>query len=142
MNTYFCFSCARSRGLIHDYKNQTVNLTGDSYLLGKFLRHTEPVTDSGVVSVYNDPTYENYEGLTISGSASGAVEIDHRGRQNSIFYAGRDIGATYRDGVFQCPADCVKVVISHDTGKLHSFPVESQPLQSARCADCGAPIIV
>lgn len=142
MSTYYCHSCARDRRLVHDHQNQTVNLTGSNYLLGKFLKHTEPVTNSGVVSTYDDPTYKNYEGLTISGSASGAVEIDQRGRQNSIYYAGKDIGATYLDGVFQCPADAVKVVLTHDTGIMHSFPINSHDLQSTKCLDCGTPILI
>lgn len=142
MSTYYCHSCARAFGLIHEHQNNSLNLTGNSYLFGKYLKHHPPVNPSGIVSIYDDANYEKYKDFTISGSAAGAVEVDSRGRNNSIFFMGEEIGAKFEGGVFQGPADSVKVVLSHDTGKMHSYPIDSSPLQSAQCADCGAPIIV
>ena len=141
MSNYYCHTCARSLGLLTGMSTGSLNLTGNSYLLGKYEKHTQIPTGDGVVSIYDDPSYNVYHDYTISGCLSGSLELDSQNRKNLIWYAGQDIGVTYEDQTLVFPADTVKVVLPEATGKLHSFPVNSSNYTSSSCINCGKLIL-
>ena len=142
MKTYYCHDCSRTLGHITGIETDSINLTGSQYLFEKYEKHTQIPSGSGFISIYDDPTYENYKGYTVSGSLSGALEIDEQNRKNLIWYAGENIGVTYQDGNIFFSNDTVKVVLPENTGKLHSFPVDAQNYTNAVCANCGNHIII
>lgn len=141
-NTYYCHDCSIKRwGANHNHT--TTNLTGSTYTLGKFLKHTipPPLSGSPIVSVFNDGDYPKYSGYVVNAMASGSTEVDYQGRRNVIWYAGKDVGVLYSGSTFTASTDTVKVVLAHDATKVHPFSVESGPLLTETCTDCGRPII-
>jgi hypothetical protein len=118
-----------------------LNLTGTQYQLDKFIKHTMPTNLSGLVSVFDQSPYEKYKGYTVSGSLSGSVEKDDKGRTNIVWYAGKNIGVTFDNGRFLADADTVKVVLIDNEVRVHSFPVDSFKLEKKKCANCGADIL-
>lgn len=142
MNDYYCHKCALTLSPFSSIVEvDKQNLTGSSYQLSKFIKHTTPMSLFGRISVFNQPEYKNYRGYSVSASVSGSVEIDSRERMNIIWYAGRNVGVTYNNGCFECDADTIKVVLSHDENKIHTFPVSSIIYDSKKCKMCGKEII-
>lgn len=141
MKQYYCQKCVRDQGLIARIDTNSLNLTGSNYLFEKFEKHTKIPTGTDYISVYNDPTYQNYKGYTISGSLSGFLEIDEKNRKNLIWHAEKYIGVTYDGGNLIFPIDAVKVVLPEDTGRLHSFPVNSNNYSSEFCISCARQIL-
>jgi len=110
-------------------------------MLEKFYKHTVPPTCSGLISIFDEPSYENYKNYILYTVASGCIEVDDMGRENIIWTAGKKTGFTFKDGVLQCPTDAIKVVLNTTDQKIHAFPVGSQSLGTETCAICGKPII-
>ena len=137
MTDYYCHECAVAIGLVTPIDSETVSLTGTSYQLDKYLKHTMPVSETGKVSIFDDPDYEKIKDYAVTAALSGVVEVDSKGRTNLIWYAGEEVGITYRDGAYYAPADSVKVVFHDDQHKIHTFPVESQIEQVRKCKRCG-----
>lgn len=133
---YFCYPCAIRLGHVVPLSTKSPNLTGSAYQLGKYLKHTMPVSYQGVLSVFNRPEYTQYQDFTVSGSLSGCCEIDSLGRTNLIWYAGRHVGMTFKDGRYYCPDDAIKVVLHHDVTLIHTFPVNYELHYIKRCAAC------
>lgn len=141
MSEYYCHRCALAQPLFTPVQVDALNLTGSQYQLEKFVRHTMPTDYSGLLSVFDNPAYDKYKGFTVNGSASGSVERDDKGRTNIVWYAGQNIGVTYRDGVFFTTADTVKVVLVNNQIRIHSFPVDSFKYEKKKCKICGGDII-
>lgn len=133
---YYCHSCALRLGHIQPLETTTPDLTGNPYLLGKFLKHTMPVNYAGVLSIFDRPEYHEYQTYTVNGSLSGCCEIDPGGRTNLIWYAGRHTGMTFDHGIYYCPDDSIKVVLHHDVTLIHSFPVNYELHYINRCLEC------
>ena len=139
MSTYWCHNCGRSAGLVGNA--ETSNLTGNKYLVSKFVRHTLPGASSGSISVFNDPSFERYKSYVISSDASGAVERDQQGRVNVILYAGPGIGATWRNGLPVLDNDAVKLVLSANSAKIHAYSISSTGYSTTTCSVCSGPIL-
>jgi hypothetical protein len=129
-------------GMVTPINSETLSLTGTSYQLDKYLKHTMPVPAAGKVSIFDDPNYQKIRNYTVTAALSGAVEVDSKGRINVIWYAGEEVGVTYHDGTYNAPADSVKVVFHDDQYKIHTFPVESQIEQVRKCKGCGKVILI
>jgi hypothetical protein len=134
---YYCHSCAINLGFITPLSTLTPNVTGSNYQFGKYLKHTMPESYAGVLSIFNRPEYVEYQNFTVSGSLSGCCEVDSDGRTNLIWYAGRHIGMTFKDGKYYCPDDSIKVVLHHDLTLIHTFPINYELHYINRCLNCG-----
>jgi hypothetical protein len=133
MSDYYCHYCAVQLGLITP--TISINLTGFNYLLEKFIKHTAPIGNYTINSVFDNPTYCKYRDYTISGLLSGCLEIDGRGRKNLLWYAAEKVGLTY-SGSFVVPASGIKIVFHDDDTKIHSYPFN--PPEVKNCKNCSA----
>ncbi|HLZ15578.1 MAG TPA: hypothetical protein VKQ08_00975, partial [Cyclobacteriaceae bacterium] len=88
-----------------------LNFTGSTYQLGKFVKHTLPPTHSGLVSIFSDPSYSNYKNYIVNTVASGSTEFDQYHRKNIIWYAARENGVSFLNGIPRNTTDIVKVVL-------------------------------
>jgi len=138
MPQYFCHQCAISNKLVIPVEPFT--FTGTSYQLDKFIKHTAPTGIYQINSVFDDPTYTTYHDYIVTGTISGMLEIDDRGRKNLIWYAGRETGAEYQNDVFIAPASGVKIVWPEDDQKLHAYPITYSPGAINYCQICGTPM--
>jgi hypothetical protein len=114
---------------------------GTSYQLGKFIKHTQPAWVSGVNSLFSDPatvTYVNYVTTTV---ASGSVAVDYQGKSSFVWYAGKDVGWTFKDNIFTSPSDAVKVVLPYDGTRIHAYPIPMGDYAAVLCVKCGKPIL-
>lgn len=141
VSEYYCHSCALGQCWFAPVEADKLNLTGSQYQLSKFIKHTSPTNLAGVVSVFDDPSYEQYKSSTVNGSTSGSLERDDKGRINLVWYAGQNNGITYRDGKFLTTTDTVKVVLANNQLKIHTFSVDSFVYETKRCGICGRDII-
>lgn len=128
MPQYFCHECALRESRINPLYNEddifstaTPSLSGTTYQLDKFIKHTIPSSHPGKVSIFTDPSYSSYENYTISTSLSGGMELDDYGRTNLVWYAGQNTGFTLYNGVIQYPTDGVKVVLHDDDQLIHAY---------------------
>lgn len=119
-----------------------VTLTGTTYQLEKFIKHTAPTGSYPILSVFSDPAYETYRDYVVTTTVSGSAQIDDRGRTNLLWLAGQPVGATFKNGQFVFPTDTILVVWHDDQSKIHAFPVSSTEYGPANCANCGAPIFI
>jgi hypothetical protein len=117
-----------------------VTLTGTSYQLEKFIKHTAPTRGYSLNSVFSESSYEQYRDYVVTTTVSGSVQIDDWGRTNLLYVAGSGIGATYENGHLSIPADTVVVVFHDNAWKIHAFPAGSDSFQHSICQNCGAPI--
>jgi|SRR3990172_4773077 len=138
MPQYYCHDCSTLLGLVTPASPSS--LTGTSYQLSKYIKHTTPTGTYPLNSVFNGPDYETYSQYVVTGSASGLLEIDDRNRKNFIWFAGKRTGAEYRNGVFIAPTDGVKIVLPEDDGKLHAYPIAASPNSVVNCQSCGKPL--
>jgi len=139
MLQHYCHECSVLNGLV--IPASPSSLTGTSYQLEKYIKHTAPTgIYEGLNSVFDDPTYEAYSGYTVTGTASGLLEIDYKNRKNLIWYAGSPTGVEYRNGIFTAPTTGVKIVLPEDGGKIHAFPITASPHSVAKCLLCGKPL--
>lgn len=137
MPQYFCHACSVSVLVTPVFP---ASLTGTSYQLEKYIKHTAPTGIYTINSVFDDPTYNAYSGYIVTGTISGLLEIDDYGRKNFIWYAGEQTGVEYQNGVFIAPASGVKIVFPEDDTRLHAFPITAQSGTTNYCANCGAPL--
>ena len=140
MTQYFCYQCAIANNLVSPVEVDTLNLTGSSYQLEKFIKHTSPPTGSGYITVFDDPTYKNYRNYIVTGTISGMLEIDDRGRKNLLWYGGEQTGFQYIGGRYIAPVSGVKIVLSENSERLHAYPVEGVSGLILTCASCGEPL--
>lgn len=133
---HYCHDCALRLGLFTPYDTSTLNLTGNAYQFGKFMKHTLPTGYAGVLSVFNRPDYAPYLDYTVTSLLSGCAEIDSQGRTNMIWYAGKNTGLTFNNGKFYCADDAIKVVLHNDVTLIHSFPANYGLHYVSRCLNC------
>lgn len=141
MNEYYCHKCSVELGHLNTGSTQHLNFTGSTYQLDKFIKHTLPPMQSGLVSTFSDPSYSNYRNYIVNTVASGSTEFDQYGRKNIIYYAARENGVSFRDGVAQNTTDVVKVVLPHLHDKIHAYPVNSSDLITKNCKVCGTNVL-
>jgi hypothetical protein len=134
---HYCHSCAVRLRLINPIDATMQNLTGSRYQLEKFVKHTAPQEYNGEISVFFSRDYSAYRDYTISGSLSGSLQIDEQNRKNLIWYAGKDIGITYENGIYKCPNDAVKVVLAENPTGIHPFSINYELQYLDRCCECG-----
>ena len=140
MSTYYCHDCARALG--HLSSMYTSSLTGSSYQWDKYRKHTMPTPQSQYASVFDNPSTQGYQSYVVNSAASGGVEFDDLGRRNIYWYAGREIGVLWMDGIPEAPTDTVKLVLSSETQRIHAMSVNSQHLSTAFCASCGKHVLI
>jgi hypothetical protein len=107
------------------------------YQLKKYTKHTVPDPSDNLQSIFATASTQRYEDYILASVAAGAVEPDARGRTNIILAAGKAVGFRFEYGQLVAPQDAVKVVLSSEEGRVHSFTVESGPFRGATCPDCG-----
>ena len=93
MSQYYCRACAIALGYIDPNYFPPANLTGDAqgYQLDKFLKHTQlGYYTGGQTSLFSNPDYENYRTYILGTMLSGCVERDSQGRQNLVYWAGKE----------------------------------------------------
>jgi hypothetical protein len=140
-NRYYCHPCALRLGLIVTGLSNAPDLTGTNYQLSKFIKHTAPTGYDGLLSIFDQPDYTQYQDFTVNTSLSGCCQVDVQGRTNLVWYAGRHVGMTFENGRYFCPNDAIKVVL-HDTHThIHSFPVNYEQLYIHRCTECDTMIL-
>ena len=135
MPTYYCYKCVRECGLVAPVNDSTA-LTASQYQLDKFIKHTAPTGVYPTNSVFLDTSWSTYQRYIVTTASSGSLEIDDQGRKNLIYFAGRDTGLRYVNGLFTATCSGVVLVCSENTGRLHAFPGDFQP-ESRKCAICG-----
>ncbi|MBR10820.1 MAG: hypothetical protein CMP48_24475 [Rickettsiales bacterium] len=141
MGSYYCHKCATEESYLNPSGSENLNFTGSAYQLTKFLKHTLPVTQSGLVSVFVDPSYLTYKDYTVNTLFSGSVEIDDSGRKNILWLANENAGSTFLDGAFQNSGSLIKVVLPDDVNKIHAYPIDSGSLVTRVCSKCGKDIL-
>lgn len=141
MDKHYCHRCSINLGHLTTRGTENLNLTGSTYLLDKFIKHTLPPTRSGIISIFSDPSYENYKNYTVNTIASGSTIIDQYNRVNVVWYSNQDNGVSYLNGIPQSNTDVCKTVLHHDETKIHSFPVKSTDLITKSCDNCGTNIL-
>lgn len=87
MSQFYCHPCAITNNIV--IPAEYTSLTGTSYQLDKYLKHTVPADSYQYVSVFHNSDYENYRGFVVTGTISGMLEIDDFDRKNWIWYAAR-----------------------------------------------------
>jgi hypothetical protein len=131
---YYCHRCAARLEQLQDV--YTSDPLQSAYQLDKFIKHTVPLTHPSA-SVFNSTSTGQYADYVVNAAASGAVELDARGRRNFIWLAGHPTGFSYKDGILVGPTDGVKVVLSSEETRVHAFPVKVSDLVTRTCACCG-----
>lgn len=139
MNKYYCHKCSAEKGYLNSVDQ--LNFTGSSYQLEKFLKHTVPKSQSGLLSVFDSGCYNQYKDHIVNTMVSGSTEIDDYNRKNIVWFAGDSNGITYRDGNVEMPTDSIKVVLSDIDNKIHAYPTSSNEIQKQKCDECGNDII-
>jgi hypothetical protein len=107
------------------------------YQLRKYTKHTVPDPTDQLQSIFATGSPHRYKDYIVDTLAAGAVELDARGRTNIILAAGKEVGFRFEYGQLVAPQDAIKVVLSSEDGRVHSFTVESEPFRGATCPDCG-----
>jgi len=77
MKNYYCHKCSIELGHLNPIVVDHLNLTGSTYLLDKFIKHTLPQTQSGLVSIFSDPSYEYYKNSIVNTVASGSTIVNN-----------------------------------------------------------------
>jgi len=139
MAEYYCHKCALELHLLSPAVPD--NLTATQYQLDKFIKHTAPTDPYDIISIFSDPAKETYRNYIINTSGSGCLQIDDRGRRNLIWVAGKEVGATFENGIFTIPNDSIKVVLHNNEFKIHSYPTLSDPIETKRCKRCNQLVI-
>lgn len=91
MIRYYCHRCSIQLGYLNSSGIDQLNLTGSTYLLDKFIKHTLPPTQSGLISIFSDPSYENYKSSTVNTVASGSTIVNNRVVLKYFFHAFLDV---------------------------------------------------
>ena len=137
MSQYYCYQCAISSGWVLPVESDTLNLTGTIYQLDKYIKHTTPPAVQGFITIFDDPSYETYQGYIVTGTISGMLEIDNRNRKNFIWYGGYQTGFEYLDGNYIAPVSGVKIVYPEDDQYIHAFPIAGVSGTIYNCSICG-----
>ncbi len=137
MCVYYCTDCMVRERLI-----APVNLTGlaaNSYQLDKFIKHTTPTSFFSVNSVFTTTSWNEYKIYMVTTCASGCLEVDASGRKNLLFFAGKETGLKYEQGMYTTSCSGIKLVLSEVEAKVHAYPIDFAP-ESRTCQTCGKPV--
>jgi len=135
MSNFICRECAIKKGLASSAS--TANVTGTSYQVDKYNKHTSaPTNNPSAVSIFDDSSIGNYEGHIATALASGAVEIDSQDRKSFVYTPQKRVGTTYSSG-YQRADSAVRVVCPDNPHKIHSYPTASKQITDGRCMNCG-----
>lgn len=137
MSLYYCYQCALSNGFVSPIETDILNLTGTAYQLDKYIKHTSPPAVPGLITIFDDPAYDTYQGYIVTGTISGMLEIDDRSRKNFIWYGGHQTGFEYIDGNYIAPVSGVKIVFPENDQRIHAFPVAGISGLIYICENCG-----
>jgi hypothetical protein len=137
--TFYCHSCASDLG--HLRSIHTSSLTGTTYQLDKYIKHTIPDPAYDVQSLFADPSTEAYANYVLDATAAGSVEFDSLNRRNVVWVAGETVGFGLRGGIVQQPQNAVKVVLSSETDRIHAYPESSTKFSTCTCSQCGSSAI-
>jgi hypothetical protein len=106
------------------------------YQLEKYMKHTAPSGCYAINSVFDNPTWDNYQNYLICASASGCMEVDDYGRKRYIWHAGSTTGIQYNNGQFESTCSGITVVLAENVSHVHAYPYNFHP-ESRPCAKCG-----
>ena len=126
--------------LVFPSEPDTLNLTGTNYQLEKYIKHTKPPTQKGLITILENPDYESYRGYIVTGTISGMLQIDNRDRKNFIWYGGYQTGFEYIDGNYVAPVSGIKIVCPEDDQHIHAYPVAGISGLIYNCTLCGKPL--
>ena len=140
MKQHYCHKCSIQLGYLNSSGVDQLNLTGSTYLLDKFIKHTLPPTQSGLVSIFTDSSYENYKNSTVNTVASGSTIVNNN-QVDIVWFSNQANGISFINGIPQNNTDVVKTVLHHDSTKIHSFPINSIDLITMNCDNCGTNIL-
>lgn len=140
MSNYYCYKCAVTNGLVFPVDPDPLNLTGTTYQLGKYIKHTTHPSQKGYITIFGDPSYDNYRDYIVTGTISGMLEIDDWNRKNFIWYGGHQTGFEYTNGSHIAPISGVKIVCSENDQQIHAFPIAGVSGLIYNCAICGRPL--
>ena len=142
MKKYYCHECSKKLGYLNSSGSDQLNLTGSTYLLEKFIKHTLPPIEQGLISIFSDPSYENYKNSTVNTLASGSTIVNTISNQiDVVWFSNQANGISFLNGIPQINTDVVKTVLHHNDAKIHSFPVNSADLITKTCDNCGTNIL-
>ena len=133
-----CNECAIIHGILPHY-DFVPNLTGSAYTLDKFIKHTDYQALPGLLSIYDDPSYSNYENYCVSGLNSGSCTVYENAGVRNVnveWFAGSQVGITYENGQPLCPADAIVVAWANKIDKIHPIPFNSDNWRTEPCAIC------
>ncbi len=136
MPKYYCYQCAISNGLISPVEVDSLNLTGTHYQLEKYIKHTTYSSMTGFITIFENPDYQIYRSYIVTGTISGMLEIDDKGRKNFIWYGGNQTGFEYSGGNFIAPVSGIKIVCVEDDGHIHAFPISGISGLVYKCETC------
>lgn len=148
MPKYYCNKCAGNY-LESNFVGANTNFTGSNYQNNKWYKHMEGSGSYPLNSVFKkedfegNSEYDTYKNYMIEGKYSGSLEIDDKGRENIIYFAGKDIGLTLdsNDNIISNQNEFLKIVCWKDVNHIHSFTTSSNDLHVHTCELCGEPII-
>jgi hypothetical protein len=136
MSYYYCHKCGIDLGLLTPV-DPIANFTGSVDTLQKFYKHTVPPSSGSIISIFDQPDYENYKNYIVNTWASGSVELDDQGRINIVWFAGCQTGLTFNNGILQGSADGVKLVLHNNPARIHAYPTGSVEFVNRCCTWCG-----
>lgn len=139
-SSHYCHRCAAKQGYIGSPPK--ADPTGTKYQLAKYVKHTSPSTASTPVGVFDDANLATYKDYIVNSALSGSVEVDSSGRTNIIWYAGGQIGLTFKNGNPILPNDTVKAVLFHDESRFHCYSISSGHYSRATCLLCGRLVLI
>ena len=140
MSTYYCHECAVINGTLRP-PPQGDRLADNSYKLEKYIKHTDPSSNSDYKTVFTGVTSESYRNFIVTAVASGHVQVDSQNRVNVVWVGSEATGIALKDKKFIGDMNAVKVVCHSDTNKIHGYPIAVSELKSATCVQCGKTIL-
>lgn len=140
MTNYFCHKCSFILGYLNSTGIEGLNLTGSTYLLDKFVKHTLSPNNFDFVSIFSDSSYEKYKDNTINTLMSGSTIVNNN-KIDVVWFSNKDIGITFLKGKPYSQTDVVKTVLHHNSKKIHSYPINSETLINKNCNNCGINIL-
>ena len=140
MSRYYCHPCASSMGELTNIHSSAP--TASTYQIEKYFKHTIPSSSYNIQSIFDNPSTKLYKEAIVKASCAGSVEYDDEGRKNIIVVGstGR-IGCSFQNGRFVGENDMIKVVLSTNPEKIHTYTESSTKYSTAFCHKCGQPVV-
>ena len=135
-SAFFCHACADSRELLHG-----LHLTGtapSSYQTQKARKHVGPAsTSTGVNSVLNSGSTDEYDNLARWALQEGILEIEPNGARSLVHLSTGNLGTRFDAGVPKDGLDSFRWVLSTGSTLAHGYPVSSRQYSGVVCSSCG-----